>query len=84
LEQTKFTVDSVKDTVSTVQALHAASKEMKTAFKKNKELDLNYIDKMQDDMFDMMVGGGCGALGSWLGPRMIRWWLWSAGLLVGA
>jgi hypothetical protein len=29
---------------------------MKTAIKKNKELDLNYIDKLQDDMFDMMVG----------------------------
>ncbi len=55
VEQTKFTVDSVKDTVSTVQALSAASKEMKSQFKKNKELDISYIDKMQDDMFDMMV-----------------------------
>ena len=40
-----------------VQALSAASKEMKTQFKKNKELDISYIDKMQDDMFDMMVRG---------------------------
>eukprot|EP00197_Chlamydomonas_leiostraca_P014229 CAMPEP_0202885486 /NCGR_PEP_ID=MMETSP1391-20130828/41688_1 /ASSEMBLY_ACC=CAM_ASM_000867 /TAXON_ID=1034604 /ORGANISM="Chlamydomonas leiostraca, Strain SAG 11-49" /LENGTH=222 /DNA_ID=CAMNT_0049568737 /DNA_START=44 /DNA_END=712 /DNA_ORIENTATION=- len=54
MEQTRFTVDNVKDTVSTVQALKAATTDMKTAFKKNKELDLNYIDKMQDDMFDMM------------------------------
>ncbi|MEW5300667.1 MAG: hypothetical protein WDW38_005389 [Sanguina aurantia] len=54
MEQTRFTVDSIQDTVSTVQALKSASKEMKTAFKKNKELDINYIDKMQDDMFDMM------------------------------
>lgn len=37
------------------QALKAASKEMKTAFKQNKELDISYIDKMQDEMFDMMV-----------------------------
>ena len=39
-------VDSIKDTVSTVQAMTAASKEMKSNFKKNKELDINYIDKM--------------------------------------
>ncbi|EFJ49680.1 hypothetical protein VOLCADRAFT_117132, partial [Volvox carteri f. nagariensis] len=57
IEQTRFTVDSVKDTVSSVQALKAASKEMKTAFKKNKELDISYIENMQDEMFDMMVGG---------------------------
>jgi hypothetical protein len=37
------------------QALKAASKEMKTAFKKNKELDIGYIENMQDDMMDMMV-----------------------------
>ncbi|KXZ49322.1 hypothetical protein GPECTOR_22g916 [Gonium pectorale] len=54
LEQTRFTVDSVKDTVTSVQALKAASKEMKTAFKKNKELDISYIENMQDEMFDMM------------------------------
>ncbi|GAX77797.1 hypothetical protein CEUSTIGMA_g5240.t1 [Chlamydomonas eustigma] len=54
VDQTKFTVDTVKDTVSTVQALAAASKEMKTVMKKNKELDINYIDKIQDEMFDMM------------------------------
>mmetsp|Transcript_18814 Transcript_18814/g.40499 ORF Transcript_18814/g.40499 Transcript_18814/m.40499 type:complete len:223 (+) Transcript_18814:627-1295(+) len=54
MEQTRFTMDSIKDTVSTVQALTAANKEMKTVMKKNKELDINYIDKMQDDMFDMM------------------------------
>ncbi|GIL51288.1 hypothetical protein Vafri_7315 [Volvox africanus] len=54
IEQTRFTVDSVKDTVSSVQALKAASKEMKTAFKKNKELDISYIENMQDEMFDMM------------------------------
>ena len=46
VEQTKFTVDSIKDTVSTVQAMTAASKEMKKNFKQTKELDINYIDKM--------------------------------------
>lgn len=54
VEQTRFTVDNIKDTVSTVQAMTAAGKEMKMQMKKNKELDINYIDKMQDDMFDMM------------------------------
>lgn len=58
MEQTRFTVDSVKDTVQSVQALKAASKEMKTAFKKNKELDIDYIEKMQDDMMDMMDMAG--------------------------
>ena len=38
------------------QGMSAANKEMKTMMKKNKELDIDYIDKMQDDMFDMMVG----------------------------
>lgn len=54
MEQTRFTVDSVKDTVQTVQALKGAGQEMKQAMKKNKELDISYIEKMQDDMFDMM------------------------------
>ena len=49
VEQTKFTVDSIKDTVSTVQAMTAASKEMKNNFKKTKELDINYIDKMNGE-----------------------------------
>eukprot|EP00983_Pelagomonas_calceolata_P073985 1152351-Pelagomonas_calceolata.AAC.3 len=35
--------------------LTAAQKEMKAMMKNNKELDLNYIDKMQDKMYDMMV-----------------------------
>lgn len=28
---------------------------MKSMMKKNKELDINYIDKLNDDMMDMMV-----------------------------
>ncbi|KAG1666783.1 hypothetical protein FOA52_004619 [Chlamydomonas sp. UWO 241] len=54
VEQTKFTVDNIKDTVGTVQAMQGAAKEMKSQFKKQKELDISFIDKMQDDMFDMM------------------------------
>lgn len=54
IEQTRFTVDSVQTTISTVQALSSASKQMAKDMKKNKELDIDYIDKMQDDMFDMM------------------------------
>ena len=54
IEQTRFTVDSVQTTVSTVQALSAASKQMTKDMKKNKELNIDYIDKMQDDMFDVM------------------------------
>lgn len=53
MEQTRFTMDSVKDTVQTVQALTSASKEMKTLMKKNKELNLDYIDKLQDELYDM-------------------------------
>lgn len=54
MEQTRFTVENIKDTVTTVQAMKAASADMKSVMKKNKELDINYIEKMQDDMFDLM------------------------------
>lgn len=36
--------------------MSSAQKEMKGLMKKNKELDLNFIDKLQDEMFDMNVG----------------------------
>lgn len=55
MEQTRFTVESIQDTVQTVQALKGASKQMKTAMKTNKELDLNFIDRLQDDLADMAV-----------------------------
>lgn len=58
LDQTKFTIDSVSTTVQTVQAMKEASKELKGQFKKNKELNINYIDKMQDEMFDLMDMAG--------------------------
>lgn len=53
MENTRFTVESIQDTVQTVQALKGASNTMKVAMKKNKELDLNYIDKLQDELADM-------------------------------
>eukprot|EP00878_Enallax_costatus_P012646 GHUV01013209.1.p1 GENE.GHUV01013209.1~~GHUV01013209.1.p1 ORF type:complete len:149 (+),score=61.10 GHUV01013209.1:408-854(+) len=53
MEQTRFTVESVQDTVQTVQALKSASSQMKGALKQNKELDLNFIDKLQDELADM-------------------------------
>lgn len=52
VEATRFTVDNIKDTVANVAAMKAASKEMKAAVKQNKELNLNYIDKMNDELAD--------------------------------
>jgi charged multivesicular body protein 5 len=51
----RFTMESMKETVTTVQAMKVASKELKSGFKKNKELNIDYIDNLQDDMADMMV-----------------------------
>jgi charged multivesicular body protein 5 len=53
MEQTRFAVESVQDTVQTVQALKGAAKEMRGAMKANKELDLAFIDKLQDELADM-------------------------------
>lgn len=72
MEQTRFTIDSIKDTVGTVQAMKSANTEMRGMMKKNKELDIGYIEKMQDEMFDMMdmaseineVMGRCACSGS--------------------
>ena len=55
MDQTTFVMESAKDTVNTVQALKAASKEMRTAFK-SKELNIDSIDKLQDELADMAVG----------------------------
>lgn len=51
LEQTNFAIDSVKDTITTVDAMKAASKTLKTEFKK---VDIDKIDDLQDDLADMM------------------------------
>lgn len=54
MDQTTFVMESAKDTVNTVQALKSASKEMRTAFK-SKELNIDSIDKLQDELADMAV-----------------------------
>ncbi len=55
MEQTSFALESIKDTAQTVQAMKAAGSELKTAFKKS-DLDINSIEKLQDEMADLMVG----------------------------
>ena len=51
VEQTSFAIDSVKDTLTTVDAMKAASKTLKTEFKK---VDIDQIEDVQDDLADMM------------------------------
>mmetsp|Transcript_69788 Transcript_69788/g.221044 ORF Transcript_69788/g.221044 Transcript_69788/m.221044 type:complete len:136 (-) Transcript_69788:145-552(-) len=43
----------MKDSAQQVQAMKAASKELQTAFK-NKDLDIDNIDKLNDEMADLM------------------------------
>lgn len=54
VEQTAFTMESARDSVQTIQAMQAASKEMKQTFKKNKELQIEHIESLQDDLTDLM------------------------------
>lgn len=54
MEQTSFALESMKDSVSQVKAMKAANTELKKAFK-SKELNIGSIDKLHDDMADMMV-----------------------------
>lgn len=54
MEQTSFALESMKDSVNQVKAMKAANKELKQAFG-HKELNINSIDKLHDDMADMMV-----------------------------
>ncbi|CAL5221272.1 g3432 [Coccomyxa viridis] len=53
MEETSFALESIKDTAQTVQAMKAAGSELKTAFKKS-DLDINSIEKLQDEMADLM------------------------------
>jgi len=53
VEQTAFVMENVQDSVQTVQAMKAASKELRTAFKRN-ELNISGIEQLQDDMADLM------------------------------
>lgn len=51
-------VMAAQDSVQTVQAMKAAGKELKTAMKRD-ELDISGIERMQDDMADIMVPIPC-------------------------
>ena len=53
VENAAFNMQNIKDNITQVQAMKAAHKDFKKAFKA-KELDIDYIDDMQDDMMDMM------------------------------
>ena len=55
VDQTSFALQSMQDSVQTVQAMKAAGKELKAAFKQP-ELNINSIENLQDDLADMMVG----------------------------
>ena len=54
VDQTSFALQSMQDSVQTVQAMKAAGKELKAAFKQP-ELNINSIENLQDDLADMMV-----------------------------
>jgi hypothetical protein len=62
MEQTSFALESMKDSVTQVRAMKAANHELKQAFG-HKELNLSSIDKLHDDMSDMMVPLLSSALG---------------------
>jgi charged multivesicular body protein 5 len=53
LENAAFAAQNIKDNITQVQAMKHAHKDFKKAFKA-KELDIDYIDNMQDDMMDML------------------------------
>lgn len=54
MEQTTFALQSMQDSVHTVKAMKAAGKELKQAMG-HKELNIDSIEKMQDEMADLMV-----------------------------
>jgi hypothetical protein len=45
---------------------------MKSTMKANKELDLNFIDSLQDELADMAVSGGAGAAVGKSDPQGLR------------
>lgn len=51
IEQQNMAIQSMRDTKTTVQAMHMGLKEMKKEYKK---MDLNKIEDLQDDLADMM------------------------------
>lgn len=71
VDQTSFALQSMQDSVQTVQAMKAAGKELKAAFKQP-ELNINSIENLQDDMADMMVGGAVSQMPQF--PRCLMVW----------
>eukprot|EP00210_Caulerpa_lentillifera_P008397 g8009.t1 len=53
LDQVSFAAESVKDTVTTVQALKTAQKDLKKQMKA-KEFNISKIEQMQDNMMDLL------------------------------
>lgn len=53
VEQTAFALQSMQDSVETVQAMKVAGKELKTTLK-HKDLRIESIERMQDDLVDML------------------------------
>ncbi|XP_068160028.1 charged multivesicular body protein 5 [Antennarius striatus] len=51
MEQANYTVQTLKDTKTTVDAMKVGLKDMKKAYKK---VDINKIENLQDDLEDMM------------------------------
>ena len=58
IEQTTFAVQSMQDSVQTVQAMQAAGKELRQVMKTS-DLKIDNIYKMQDDMEDLLVRAAC-------------------------
>lgn len=57
IDQTAFSLESSKATVETVAAMKAANKELKTVMKK--DLDINAVDDLADDMAELMDDCKC-------------------------
>jgi len=55
VEQTSFAIDSVKDTLTTVEAMKGASKTLKSEVKK---VNIDNIEDLQDDLAEMMEESG--------------------------
>lgn len=53
LDSAAFTMESMKDNVQTVQAMQASATEMKKLMKNNKELQVDNVYKVMDDMADL-------------------------------
>ena len=53
VEQASFAADTVKANIDTVQAMKAAAKDFKQTFGKNRELQIDAIEDLQDEMEDM-------------------------------